>query len=151
MTGTGTHNQPMRDDRGVVLNWLVKLLIGLAVGGVILFDAGSIAVNFFGLDSAADEVANSFATQIASGDVSETEARSLGACGARKAATPLCQELKDKAKEYNARILEVTLDLKGEVKVRLRRTADTLIVKRIGPIEDWGTATAEGRASTDTQ
>ena len=151
MTATTTHNQSMREENGVVLNWLVKLLLGLAIGGVILFDAGSIAVNFFGLDSAADEVANALATQVATGEVSEAEVRAMGACGKRTAATPLCQELKDKAKDYDARILEVTLDLKGNIKIMLRRTANTLIVKRVGPIEDWGTATAEGQASTVTQ
>ncbi len=141
----------MRDETGVVFNWLVKLILGLAIGGVILFDAGSIAVNFFGLDSAADEVANTLATEIASGQLSEAEARTLQTCSRRSVATPLCSEVRAKTREYDARIVEVILDLQGEIKVRLRRTADTLLVQRIGPIEDWATATAEGRASTQTQ
>ena len=144
-------NQRMRNEDGVVLNWLVKLLIGLAVGGVILFDAGAIAINFFGLDSAADEVANNLATEISTGEVTPSDIQSLGVCGRRVATSPLCQRLKSMAKEHDARIVEASVDLQGELKIRLKRTADTLLVQRIGPIEDWGTATAEGRASTETQ
>ena len=151
MSRVAVDNQRMRNDHGVVLNWLVKLLIGVAVGGVILFDAGAITINFFGLDSAADEVANTMATEISSGQVSQSEVQSLGACGKRAAATPLCQTIKDLAKEHKARILEVAVDLKGNLKIRLRRKADTLLVQRIGFIEDWGTATAEGTATTDPQ
>ena len=141
----------MRNDHGVVLNWLVKLIIGLAIGGVIVFDAGAIAVNFFGLDSDADEVANRLATEISSGQISQSEVQSLGVCGKKAAATPLCQRIKDMANERGARILEVDVNLQGEIKIRMRRKADTLLVQRIGPIEDWGTATAEGTASTELQ
>ena len=141
----------MRNDRGVILNWLVKLIIGLAIGGVILFDAGAIAVNFFGLDSAANEVANQLATEISSGEISQSEVQSIGVCGNRATATPLCQRIKGMAKEHEARIVEVDMSLQGEVKIRLRRKAGTLLVQRIGPIEKWGTATSEGTASTEPQ
>lgn len=147
----GVDNQFMRNDHGVVLNWLVKLIIGLAIGGLILFDAGAIAINFFGLDSAADEVANKLATEISSGEISQSDVQAIGVCGKRATATPLCQRLKNMAKEHDARILEATVDLQGEIKIRLRRKAETLVVQRIGPIEDWGTATAEGTASTEPQ
>ena len=144
-------NHLMRDERGVVVSWLVKVLVGLAIGGVILFDVGSIAVNFFTLDSAANEIANSLGTEISTGTYSESDVNSLESCRRAPVSTPLCQMLTKKARENDAKILKVNLDLKGELEIRLRRTASTLIVKRIGPIEDWGTATVEGRASTDTQ
>ena len=141
----------MRDERGVVVSWLVKMLVGLAIGGVILFDVGSIAVNFFTLDSTADEIANSLATEISTGQYSESDVRSLESCRRAPISTPLCQKLNSKAKENDAKITKVDLDLKGELEIRLKRTASTLVVERIGPIEDWGKATAEGRASTETQ
>ena len=141
----------MRDERGVVVSWLVKMLVGLAIAGVILFDAGSIAVNFFTLDSTADEIANALGTEISTGTYSESEVRSLESCRRAPTSTPLCQMLVNKAKQNDAKILKVTLDLKGNLEIRLKRTASTLVVERIGPIEDWGTATAEGQASTDTQ
>ncbi|MDQ4144508.1 MAG: hypothetical protein M3198_12330 [Actinomycetota bacterium] len=141
----------MRNERGVVVSWLVKMLIGLAIGGVIIFDAGSIATNFFGLDSAADEVANEIATKVASGGTAQSDLSGLQTCGKRPSANPLCRELQERVKKHDAKIVKVSVDLKGNLKLRLKRTADTLVVSRIGFIEDWGTATAEGRASTDTQ
>ena len=130
---------------------MVKVLIGLAIGGVIIYDAGSIAVNFFGLDSKADEIANEVATEIATGSTSQADLNALKTCSRRPTSHELCQLLQKKAKEADAKLIKVTVDLKNNLKVRLRKTADTLIVSRIGFIEDWGTATAEGRASTETQ
>src|SRR5688572_31019160 len=48
---------PISNERGVIISWLVKLVLTLAVIGVIVFDFGSIAVNYFTLDSAADDAA----------------------------------------------------------------------------------------------
>lgn len=144
-------NQPMRNERGVVVSWLVKILVGLAIGGVIIYDAGSIAVNFFGLDSKADEIANEVATEVATGNTSQVDLNALKTCTKRPSANELCQMLQNKAKAADAKLQKVTVDLKNNLKVRLKRTADTLIVSRIGFIEDWGTTIAEGQASTETQ
>ncbi len=141
----------MRNEKGVVVSWLVKMVIGFAIGGVIIFDAGSLATNFFGLDSAADEVANQIASEVATGGASPSDLNALRACTKRPSSSPLCTQLQEKVKEHDAKIVKVTVDLKGDLKVRLKRTADTLVISRIGFIEDWGTATAEGRASTETQ
>ena len=153
ITGPPTDNQRMmmRNERGVVVSWLVKMLLGLAIGGVIIFDAGSIAMNFFGLDSAADEVANQIATDVATGSTQASDLNALKTCGRKPSSQPLCQELQNKVKQHDAKLLKVTVDLENNLKIRMRRTASTLVVSRIGFIEDWGTATAEGRASTETQ
>ena len=127
-------NGAMRDERGVVLNWLVKLLLGLAIGGVILYDAGSIAVNYFTLDSASGDIANEIATDISTGKLSPQDVRILE------------ETAKRKAKDKDAKLLKFDIDAKGDIHVRLRRTADTLIVSHVGPIEDWGQATVEGKA-----
>ena len=126
----------MRDERGVVISWLVKLLLGLAVFGVILFDAGSIIVNFFGLDSAADEIAVAVSTSVRSGEIAPNDRSSL------ETAT------KELAKEAKAKLVSVNVDQDGVLHVRLKRTAKTLIVGRIGPIKKWAKATADGRAGT---
>lgn len=141
----------MRNENGVVVSWLVKMIIGLAIGGVIIFDAGSIATNFFGLDSTAEDVANEIATEIAGGSASQSDVNALRTCTKQASISPLCKMLQEKVKENDAKLVKVSLDLKNNLKIRLKRTADTLIVSRIGFIEDWGTATAEGRASTETQ
>lgn len=141
----------MRNQRGVVFNWLLKLLLALAVGGVILFDAGSIAVNFFGLDSAADSVANRISTDIAGGTIPESDLRVIKQCPKTPRLNDLCTALQREARKEDARLVRTTVDQRGTLKIRLKRTADTLIVGKIGFIEGWADATVEGSASTRPQ
>ena len=141
----------MKDERGVIVNWLVKLVLALAIGGVILFDAGSIAVNFFGLNSAAEEVANRVATDIASGSIPEGDLRIIKQCVKSPTANALCERLHQEAKDEDARLARTNVDQKGNLKIRLKRTADTLIVGKVGFIEDWAAATVEGSANTKPQ
>lgn len=150
MNAEGTTFQKMNDESGVVLNWLAKMILGLAIGGLILFDAGSIVVNYFGLDSAADEIAAEISLDIATGDFPAFDLQTIGQCTRRPSPNTVCQRIQEKVKAHEAKLVKVTLDLQGNLKVRIRRTANTLVVKRIGPIEDWGTTTAEGKASTET-
>lgn len=127
----------MKDDRGIVVSWLVKIVIGLAIAGVILFDAGAIVVNFFGLDGAADEIANQMSTDITAGTITDFEEHELKA------------QARKEARKREAKLTKFSIDAQGDIHVRLKRTADTLIVSRIPWIEDWGTQTAEGQASTN--
>jgi hypothetical protein len=126
-----------RDERGVIINWLVKVLITLAILGVAVFDAGSIAVNFFGLSSAADDAAIAVATAVQGGGVEPNNPK----------------ELNDRAVEAvadtGAQVVEVTVDREGNVHVKLKRRAKTLVVGRIGPIKHWARATAEGTSGTN--
>jgi hypothetical protein len=126
----------MKDDRGIVINWLVKILIALAIGGVILFDAGSIAVNFFGLDGAADEIANQMATDVTTGKLNIQDESGLKV------------EAQKEARKRDAKLTKFEIDAKGNIHIRLKRVAETVIVSRIPPIEDWAESTAEGQAST---
>ena len=121
-----------RDERGLIVGWLVKLLVGFAVVAVVLFDAGSIIINFFTLDSKAQEIAISLTTGNVGNTLNqqqiEAEARALAA-------------------EAEARLVSVEVDnVERVVRVTLRRRADTLVVGRIGFIRDWTRATADGQA-----
>ncbi|MGH2752841.1 MAG: hypothetical protein ACRDLB_00250 [Actinomycetota bacterium] len=128
---------PIRDERGIIGSWLLKLLVVTSIVGVILFDAGSIAVNFFGLDATADDVAVSLANR-----VSQSSGRSISPA-------QLEAEAKVLAKDADARLVAVQFDDQNNVvSVTLRRNANTLIVGRVGPIEDWARATAEAKADT---
>lgn len=130
---------------------MVKVVIGLIIGGVILFDTGSIGVNFFTLDSTADEIANQVATDISTGKFSDADVQALNTCTRRPTNNKVCTEIQNRVKEKSAKLLKVTLDLQRNLKIRIRRTATTLVVKHIGFIEDWATSTAEGEAATETQ
>jgi hypothetical protein len=120
------------DERGFIVGWLGKLAIGFVLVGIVIFDGGSILVNFFTLDSTADEIAVRLTTDMPPGSLSlttlEPQARTL-------------------AQEAGARLVDIRIE-DGVVYVTLRRRANTLIVGRIGPIEDWARATVEGQAGT---
>lgn len=134
----------IRDERGIVADWLVKIVIGLAVFGVIAYDAGSILVNHFTLDSSSNDIAVGVSTDI-------------GAASRANQYTPdevwrLAKARVEHEEEgvEGARVAKegTFIDETGVVHIRLRRTADTLIVRRIGAIEDWARATADGQAGT---
>ncbi len=132
------------DQRGIVADWLVKLVIGFAIFGVIAFAAGSILVNYFTLDSGADDVAIAVSTTVgtssAAANYTDQEIRELA----------LAEVDAEDGGVDGARVLKQGTDIDdaGVVHIRLRRVADTLIVKRIGPIAKWARATADGQAGT---
>ena len=114
------------------MSWLVKLMIGFAVVGVLLFDVGALVVNFFTLDSTARDLSNALTTDVSMG-------------------TPLTlQQLEHEARAYlaehapDARLVRVALDAdEHTVDVRLRRRAKTLILGRLGWTRPWTRATAD--------
>lgn len=123
----------LSNERGFIVSWLAKLAIGFAITALLLYEAGSIGINFFTLDSTADDIAVKLSTGLQPGvtprqDQLEADARAL-------------------ARESEARLMSVQL-VEGSVVVQIRRRADTLLVHKIGPIKDWARATAEGRAGT---
>jgi hypothetical protein len=123
----------LSDERGILVSWLVKLLLGLAIAGVILFEAGAIAVNTFTLSSTANDIAIALSTS-----VQQSGNPNLG---------QIQTQAKELAKEADAKLVDVELDTTERiVRVTLRRRADTLIVQHFAAIAGWGKATAEGQS-----
>lgn len=124
--------QHLRDEQGVVTGWLLRIVLVVAGLGIIFFDAGAMAWNYFGVDSAADDIAFDVSEKLATGT---------------KVIGRLEEEARRLAKDSGARLvaLEITQE---EVTVRIKREADTLIVSRIDAISDWGKASATGSAPT---
>jgi hypothetical protein len=136
----------VRDERGVVTGWFVRVILSLAIAGVVLFDAAALVINYFGLDSAADEMAVAIST-----DVDSLPNRANFKCDVRNvsaAAPRFCQEAHNLANESNATLLEASLDQESIVRVRLRRTADTVLVKRLGFLKKYGVARAQGQSGS---
>jgi hypothetical protein len=123
------------DERGVIADWLVKLVAGLAIVGIVLFDAGSVLVNFFTLDSTADDIATEITHSLANKEINPTQ-------------HDVALKAKELAKEAEVRLVKVEIDPQGVLHIELRRTASTLVIKRISPIEDWAVATADADAAT---
>lgn len=125
-----------RDQRGIITGWLVKLVIGFIIAGVVIYDAGSMLVNFFTLDSTAEDIAIEISTEVVSSTRPGLQERELEL------------RAKELAQESDARLRDFSVDDQGVVYVQLRRRADTVVVGRIGPIKNWARATADGRAGT---
>lgn len=125
----------MSDERGILVSWLVKILLGLAIAGLILFEGGAIAVNAFTLSSSANDIAIALATSVQqSGSARVSEAQLEG-------------QAKELTKEIGAKLVELEVDTVDRVvRITLRRRADTLIVQRFSAISGWGRSTAEGQS-----
>jgi hypothetical protein len=119
-----------RNDRGLIVNWLIKLIIGFALLAIVIYDGGSIVINFFTLDSKADEIAVQLTTNIGPNDLVESTLRA---------------EALTLAKDAGARLVDLRVE-GNIVFVTLRRRADTMVIGRIGLIKDWTRATAEGQS-----
>jgi hypothetical protein len=125
----------LSDERGILVSWLVKLLIGLAIAGLLLFEVGAIAVNTFTLSSSANDIAIALSTSVQTSGVANPNIAQLEG------------QAKDLAKEAGARLVDVEVDTADRiVRVTLRRRAETLLVQRFSAIAGWGRAEAEGQS-----
>ncbi|MDQ3783457.1 MAG: hypothetical protein M3360_00960 [Actinomycetota bacterium] len=124
------------DERGVVLDWFLKLAVVGGMLAVVLFDFGAIAVNTVGLESTVDEMAHSLSVSVADDSLNGVDK------------TALVDAARPTATQAGARVVKVSVDIEGRVHVRIRRRADTLLVARIDPLKHWGVATADGSALT---
>lgn len=117
-----------RGDSGeIVSGWLLKVAAVLTVLGIVLFDAISIGVTF-------------------------TSTEDAGNSAARAASEAWNENGKDIQKAYDAALADANgdggggyaidpksfvVDPNGTVHLTIRRTASTIVVRRIGPIKDW--------------
>lgn len=118
------------NEAGIIVGWLVKLVIGFALFAVVAYDAGSITYNFFTLDQAAKDIANDLSADTVSTATTVTAAM-------------LEDRAKALARQVGARLTKLEVSTEGDVSVQLKRRASTLVVSRVGAIEDWGRATAD--------
>lgn len=130
------------DESGIVISWLLRIVVALAIAGVVLFDAGSIVVNYFAVEGTADEVATAVTLDLATNVVPNLECN-------RRSASPLCRAAYEAAREKGVKIVSARFDQQGVFHVEVRRTAETLVVGRIGAIEGWAKATASAEADTN--
>jgi hypothetical protein len=122
------------DERGVVLDWFLKIAVVGGILAAILFDFGAVAVNTVGLESTVDEIAHDLSVSVADDSLNAIDEAAL-----IEAARPT-------ADLVGARVVKVTVDVESRVHVRIRRRADTLLLAHIGPLGHWAVATADGSA-----
>jgi hypothetical protein len=125
----------LRNERGMIVNWLLKVVLALMLSGIVLYDAGAVIVNYVTLDSSAEDIARELATD-------------MTATASVPVATTVADEARLLAREAGARLVGSRVDPDGMVHVKVRRTARTLLVRRIDAVRRWGRAVATGRART---
>ena len=124
------------DERGVVLDWFLKIAVVGSILVAILFDLGAITVNTVGLESTVDEIAHSLSVSVADDSLNGADAAAL------------IEAVRPTAESAGARVAKVSVDVEGRVNVRIRRRANTLLLAHIGPLSHWAVATADGSALT---
>ena len=114
---------PMRDERGgIVTGWLFKLVLSLAIVGVVAFEAGALVVAHVNADSAANEVA--------------TEAAFAAARGGNEQAAETAA--KAEAARQGVQLIGVSLSSDGRVvTVIVEKTAKTLLLHRVSFTKSW--------------
>jgi hypothetical protein len=127
---------PMRNQRGVVVEWLLKIVIFIAVAGVVLFDTGSIVVNRLSAQATAEDVATVAANEVA---FAETDINPID----------LEEAVEAEAEKRDVKVLKFDYDPEeGILSVRIRKKALTIVAGRFDVFKDWIRATGEATAST---
>jgi hypothetical protein len=130
----GRGRKAFADERGVIVSWLLRLALWFLIVAIALFDIGAVAVNYFGLDSRADDIAIAVATDVADGSVSGP--------------TAIQEDAAALAAASGARLLGARLDARGVLHVRVRRRANTFVLGRFGAFRKIVTATAKASSGT---
>jgi hypothetical protein len=116
------------DQRGIITSSLLKIILGLAVAGLIAIEAGTILFARLTVQDTAQRVADeSTAVYEDTGSVES----------AREAAEERLSELDDHAKIKRGGFV-VTLD--GRIRVVIRKRASTLVTHYIGFLEEFTVA-----------
>ncbi len=132
-----------KNESGVIVSWLVRVVLLIAVIGIVLFDVGSIIVNTVSLSSSAEDVAV---------DVSVTVGDSSTLVPDERIYDLATEVVADEANGVaGARVVRkgTGIDEEGIVHVRLRRRTDTIVTKFIGPLKKRTIAVVDGQAGTD--
>ena len=115
--------------------WAVKLIIFLALLGIVIYDGAAIAVNMFQLDGISQEVASEV-TEAAAGEINSL---------------PLLERsAREIARAHDTHLVSIQLSVDREVlRVTVSRDANTVVVDRVDQISDWGQTEATGKSFTN--
>jgi hypothetical protein len=125
-----------RDNGSIVIGWLTKLVVFIALAGVVLFDAVSVGTAHLGATDDANQAA--FA---ASADYRTSHSVQSAFTAAVDSIT-----------NVNERVLRrgFVIDPDGTVHLLLERTAKTVVMHDIGPLRHFGVMVVAGEASPPT-
>jgi hypothetical protein len=116
----------MRDERGgIITGWLLKLVVSLAIVGVVLFEAGAVIVARVNVDSIASDAA---------GEAALEYAKAPNATQAEKVA-------RDFVERRDATLVAFSVSPDGKViTLTVEKIAKTLIIQRFAATRKWTVA-----------
>lgn len=127
---------PTRDSGSIVVGWLVKIALVLAIFGVAAFDTISVGVaRLNGSDDASTAASAAAAEWKTTHNLNETVLAAQGAIS-----------------NLDEQILpqSLTVDSDGTVHLLLRREATTLLMHKIGPLRKYTVVIVKGAAGPPT-
>lgn len=114
----------------MISRWVLKLVIGIALAGLILFELGSPVVTGIMLDGQAHDAASDAAKDYFSGhDFAKSQA--------------VAQQDAD---TDQAKLVNFTIDQQGTVHVTLSKQAKSYVLHNFGPTKNWYTVTKSASA-----
>ena len=125
-----------RDSGSIVIGWLTKLMVAIAIVGVALFDSISIGAAKLGATDDASAAAEAASTAYRS---------SHNVQAAYQAAI---DSLPSTAESLPPQLFVVQSD--GTISLVLRRTTTTLVVHRIGPLKKYTVVVVHGKSTPPT-
>lgn len=119
------------DERGIIVSFLIKLMIGLAIAGFILAEAGQIIFARVSAEDVADRAATAAAREYEDSGNVDT---------ARRVAMDVAEEDEAKLKKRGGFVVNPD----GSIRVIVRKRADTLLVDKIDFMKELTIAVGEG-------
>jgi Flp pilus assembly protein TadG len=123
----------LRDERGVIVNFVIKTLVVFALLGLVAYDLGQVLVAQVKAQDAATAAAQAGA---------DTWYSTKDANKARIAAQDAAA-----SEDATSHIISFQINPNGSVTVTVQRTAKTLIVERVPPLRHFGVQDATDQES----
>jgi hypothetical protein len=130
--------QPVPDRGDIVVGWLVRVVASVAVAGVLLFDLVSVGSAKMSVTDQA-----SMAARAASGDWAAHHDQQSAFDAAWTNATEA-----NPTNTVDTRTFRIAQG--GTVRLTVRRTAPTLVLRLVGPLNHWADVAGEGVGRADT-
>ncbi len=126
-----------RDEGDVILSWLTRIVMAIAVTAVVGFDSLSIAVTHVSTMDDANTAARVAALAWSAGH------------GDLSAALTAAQS---SAAQHGETVVPASLraDPDGTIHLRLTHVATTMVIRHLGPLRAWGEVTASGTGRVTT-
>ncbi|HEX2025885.1 MAG TPA: hypothetical protein VHH92_05780 [Actinomycetota bacterium] len=121
------------DERGIVASWLIKVVVGIAVAGLVFVEGGSILFTRLKVQDTAESGANAGISYLTANPGQCTAAGEIG-----------IQAVNDK--DPTVKVVEYACLPDGRFRITVQKRASTILVGRISATEDWALARSTASA-----